>query len=71
MRIGYLATLLKAGNTTFGDYVAGAAELETAIRGTLKFDMAFVIPLIDRADRNAIRFCAAQLELSHNLVGSR
>ena len=52
MRIGYLATLLKAGNTTFGDYVAGAAELEIAIRGTLKFDMAFVIPLIDRADRN-------------------
>jgi hypothetical protein len=52
MRIGYLATLLRTGETTFGDYVAGAAELETAIKGTLKFDMAFVIPLVDRAARN-------------------
>jgi hypothetical protein len=52
VRIGYLATLLRAGETTFGNYVAGAAELETAIRGTLNFDSAFVIPLIDRADRN-------------------
>lgn len=52
MRIGYLATLLRAGNTTFQDMVGGAAELDTALKGTLKVDMAFIIPLIDRATVN-------------------
>ena len=52
MKIGYLATLLRAGNTTFKNMVGGAAELETALKNTLIVDMAFVIPLIERAAAN-------------------
>ncbi len=52
MRIGYLAGLLRTENTTFGDMVGGAAELNEALKGTLAVDMAFVIPLTDRAERN-------------------
>lgn len=53
MRIGYLATLMRAGETIFGNFVGGSAELEAALQGTLKVDMAFIIPLTDRAARNA------------------
>lgn len=52
MRIGFLATLMKTANTSFGNYVGGAAELDQTVKGTLGPNMAFVIPLIDRAGAN-------------------
>jgi len=36
---------LRAGKTHFENRIAGAAELEAALRGTLQKEMAFVIPL--------------------------
>jgi len=52
MRIGYLATLMRTGETSFGNFVGGSAELEAALQGTLIANMAFIIPLIDKATRN-------------------
>lgn len=36
----------------FGDMIAGAAELDLAVRETLRGDMAFVVPLFADAGRN-------------------
>jgi hypothetical protein len=36
----------------FGDLIAGAAELDMAVKNTLRADMAFVIPLFADADPN-------------------
>jgi len=47
MRIGRIVTKIRAANTLFGNMVAGAAELNLAMNGTLQADSAFVIPLIE------------------------
>lgn len=52
MRLGQIVLRIRSKNTHFGNYVGGAAELDTAIKNTLKQDMAFVIPLIDDAGKN-------------------
>lgn len=52
MRIGQIVLRLRAKNTSFGNFIGGSAELDTAIKNTLTRDMAFVIPLIDDAGRN-------------------
>lgn len=52
MRIGQIVLRIRSKETYFGNYIGGAAELNTAINNTLTKDMAFVIPLIDDADSN-------------------
>lgn len=52
MRLGLIVTKLRLANTTFGNYIGGAAELALAIRNTLQQDSAFVIPLAESADPN-------------------
>lgn len=52
MKVGKIALKIRDANTDFGDYVAGSAELDLAISGTLIREMAFVIPLIENAEAN-------------------
>jgi hypothetical protein len=52
MRLGAIVLRIRSKNTHFGEYVGGVVELDTAIKNTLKKDIAFVIPLIDDAGRN-------------------
>jgi hypothetical protein len=52
MRLSAIALKIRLANTRFGNTVGGSAELALALRGTLKKDMAFVIPLGEDATRN-------------------
>jgi hypothetical protein len=54
MRLGQIALRIRSQNTYFGDLVAGAVELDIAVRETvsLRKDMAFVVPLVESADPN-------------------
>lgn len=52
MRLGPIVLRLRAANTRFGNRIAGAAELATALRGTLQKEMAFVIPLLEDPNPN-------------------
>jgi hypothetical protein len=52
MKIGKIALKIRAAKTVFGNYVAGSAELDTAMMQTLSRETAFVIPLIENADEN-------------------
>ena len=52
MRLGAIILRLRAKNTYFQNFIGGSAELEIAIKNTLKKDMAFVIPLLDEAQKN-------------------
>lgn len=44
---------LRSKNTHFGTMVGGSAELDVAIRNTLKVDMAYVVPLSDECPANS------------------
>ena len=52
MRLGQIVLRIRTENTSFGNFVGGVAELDVAIKNTLTKDMAFVLPLIDEANRN-------------------
>jgi hypothetical protein len=52
VRIGKIALKIRTAKTSFGEYVAGSAELDTAMQNTLNREMAFVLPLIESADEN-------------------
>lgn len=54
LRIRNQKEKIKDGNGTiiFSDRVAGAAELDLALRNTLSADMAFVVPLLEDAEVN-------------------
>lgn len=52
MRLSIIVKRLKEAHTRFGDYVAGSAELDLALRNTLKKDMAFVVPIADDSPSN-------------------
>lgn len=52
MKLSPIVLRLRAANTRFGDLVAGAIELDTALRSTLSKEMAFVIDLGDTAEEN-------------------
>ncbi len=54
MRLGPIVLLLRLANTHFGNFIAGAAEFDLAVKNTLKTDMAFVIPLEDDCAANAV-----------------
>lgn len=47
MQLGRIALKLRAANTSLGNKIAGAAELDVAVRNTLNTDFAFVIPLAE------------------------
>jgi hypothetical protein len=52
MRISPIVLKLRLANTRFGELVGGSAELAKALTGSLRKDMAFVIPLGEDAVRN-------------------
>ena len=52
MKLGKIALKIRVANTDFGNYVAGSAELDMALSGTLLRESAFVIPLIESAEEN-------------------
>lgn len=56
MKLGAIALKIRsgysAGQTDFGDRIAGAAELAIALRQTLNNEQAFVVPLSDNAAAN-------------------
>jgi hypothetical protein len=52
MILGAIALKLRSATTDFENRIAGAAELDLAIRNTLRNEMAFVIPLTDDANIN-------------------
>lgn len=54
MRLSHLVLRIREAQTRFGNYVAGSAELDLALKGTLKKDCAFVVPLMDTASPNKI-----------------
>ncbi len=50
MRLSPIVVRLRATTTRFGNRIAGSAELETAMNGTLMGECAFVVPLGEFAD---------------------
>ena len=52
MELGRIVLFLRHKNTRFGNLIAGAAELDLALKGTLQKQMGFVIPLNDVASTN-------------------
>ena len=52
MKLSPIVLRLRAAKTRFGDLVAGAIELDTALRSTLTSEMAFVVDLGDNAQKN-------------------
>jgi hypothetical protein len=52
MRIAPIVMRIREAQTRFGNYVAGSAELELAIKNTLKKDVAFVVPVNEDAATN-------------------
>ena len=61
MRLAPIVLQLRLSNTRFGNFIAGAGELVLAMSNTLQREMAFVIPLGERADKN-------DLDLSINQI---
>ena len=45
MRIGAVVLKLRIAKTIFGNYIGGAAEMQTARQNTLNRDSCFVVPL--------------------------
>lgn len=60
MILGAIALKLRTATTDFENRIAGVAELDMAIRNTLKNEMAFVIPLVDDAVGNTIESSTEQ-----------
>lgn len=54
MRLAPLVLRLRAAKTRFGNNVFGSAELARAMESTLLKEMAFVIPLLDKASENKL-----------------
>ena len=54
MKIGPIVLKLRLAETQFGNKIAGAAELDYALRGTLQEEMAFVIQLAEAASPNEL-----------------
>ena len=52
MKLGKIALKIRLANTDFGSNVAGAAELDLALKNTLLVESAFVIPLDDNVSEN-------------------
>lgn len=52
MRIGKIVLRLRYKQTSFGNFIGGAAELDSAMKNTLTRNMAFVIPLVENAEAN-------------------
>jgi hypothetical protein len=52
MRIAPIIQRIKEANTRFGNYVAGSAEMDLAIRNTLRKDIAFVVPIEESCPAN-------------------
>ena len=52
MKLSVIALKIRAANTSFGDMVAGAAELALAQQETLREESAFVVPLSDTPSPN-------------------
>ena len=52
MKLAPIVLHLRLSNTRFGNFIAGAGELATAMQGPLQKEMAFVIPLGERAEAN-------------------
>jgi hypothetical protein len=54
MQLGLIVLRLRASDTTFGNYIGGAAELALTRDATLTQEMAFVIPLLDAPNPNML-----------------
>lgn len=54
MRLGNIVLLLRLAETRFKNRVAGAAELDIALKNPLKAEAAFCVPLNDIADRHSM-----------------
>ena len=52
MKLSPIVLRLRAGETRFGDMVAGAIELDMAMRNTLSKEIAFVVDLGDKTETN-------------------
>jgi hypothetical protein len=52
MRIGQIVLKLRLANTSLGNFISGAGDLASAYASTLRREMAFVIPLAERATDN-------------------
>lgn len=52
MKISPIVVKLRTDNTTFGNLIAGAAELPLAIAGTLLEEMAFVVQISGKPSKN-------------------
>lgn len=52
MRLSYIILRIREAQTGFGNYVAGSAELDLALRNTLKRNCAFVVPLMEDTAAN-------------------
>lgn len=52
MKLSPVVLKLRLGNTTFGDRIAGSADLATALKATLIDEMAFVVQLSGSASAN-------------------
>jgi len=52
MKLSPIILRLRAAETRFGDLIAGAIELDTALRQTLSKEMAFVVDLGDKVQPN-------------------
>jgi len=54
MRLAPIVMRLRLSNTRFGNNIGGSAELDIALKNTLKRDVAFVIPLADAPSPNIL-----------------
>ncbi len=54
MKLVYIVNRIKNARTVFGNYVGGAAELDVALKNTLKKDCAFVVPISDNCQVNLL-----------------
>ncbi len=52
MRTSLIVLRIREAQTRFGNYVAGAVELDLALKNTLKKDVAFVLPIDDIVPKN-------------------
>ena len=52
MRLGAIVLKLKLAQTRFGAFIGGAAEMEAAMKYTLKKDSAFILPLGESTAEN-------------------
>jgi len=52
MRLGPIVLRIRLANTRFKQFVGGAAELDSALKGTLTGEQAFVVPLAEEVNAN-------------------